>query len=62
MNNTDTAPNMSGRAVVVTGGASGIGKAIAEAFTSANGDRSPAVLDRRARRETSPSTSQTKRA
>lgn len=44
MNNTDTAPHTSGRAVVVTGGASGIGKAIAEAFT-ANGDR-VAVLDR----------------
>lgn len=44
MNNTDTAPQASGRAVVVTGGASGIGKAIAEAFT-ANGDR-VAVLDR----------------
>lgn len=44
MNNTDTSPHTSGRAVVVTGGASGIGKAIAEAFT-ANGDR-VAVLDR----------------
>lgn len=44
MNNTDTSPRRSGRAVVVTGGASGIGKAIAEAFT-ANGD-SVAVLDR----------------
>lgn len=44
MNNTDTSPHQSGRAVVVTGGASGIGKAIAEAFT-ANGDR-VAVLDR----------------
>lgn len=44
MNNTDTSPHRSGRAVVVTGGASGIGKAIAEAFT-ANGDR-VAVLDR----------------
>lgn len=44
MNNTYTSPNQSGRAVVVTGGASGIGKAIAEAFT-ANGDR-VAVLDR----------------
>ncbi|MCB5290996.1 SDR family NAD(P)-dependent oxidoreductase [Arthrobacter sp. SO3] len=44
MNNTDSAPSTSGRAVVVTGGASGIGKAIAEAFT-ANGDR-VAVLDR----------------
>ncbi|WP_346957934.1 SDR family NAD(P)-dependent oxidoreductase [uncultured Arthrobacter sp.] len=44
MNNTDTSPHRSGRAVVVTGGASGIGKAIADAFT-ANGDR-VAVLDR----------------
>lgn len=44
MNNTDTSPHTSGRAVVVTGGASGIGQAIAEAFT-ANGDR-VAVLDR----------------
>jgi 3-oxoacyl-[acyl-carrier protein] reductase len=44
MNNTESAPHPSGRAVVVTGGASGIGKAIAEAFT-ANGDR-VAVLDR----------------
>ena len=44
MNNTDTSLRASGRAVVVTGGASGIGKAIAEAFT-ANGDR-VTVLDR----------------
>jgi len=44
MNNPDTSRNTEGRAVVVTGGASGIGKAIAEAFT-ANGDR-VAVLDR----------------
>jgi len=44
MNNTDISGSPSGRAVVVTGGASGIGKAIAEAFT-ANGDR-VAVLDR----------------
>lgn len=44
MNNPDASPYAEGRAVVVTGGASGIGKAIAEAFT-ANGDR-VAVLDR----------------
>ena len=44
MNNPDASSNTEGRAVVVTGGASGIGKAIAEAFT-ANGDR-VAVLDR----------------
>ncbi len=44
MNNTDAFRRPAGRAVVVTGGASGIGKAIAEAFT-ANGDR-VAVLDR----------------
>ncbi len=44
MNNPDAFGNTEGRAVVVTGGASGIGKAIAEAFT-ANGDR-VAVLDR----------------
>lgn len=44
MQNTDTSPHSTGRAVVVTGGASGIGKAIAEAFT-ANGD-TVAVLDR----------------
>ena len=44
MNNPDASRNTEGRAVVVTGGASGIGKAIAEAFT-ANGDR-VAVLDR----------------
>ena len=44
MNNPDASRNAEGRAVVVTGGASGIGKAIAEAFT-ANGDR-VAVLDR----------------
>ena len=44
MNNPDASRNKEGRAVVVTGGASGIGKAIAEAFT-ANGDR-VAVLDR----------------
>ena len=44
MNNPDASRNPAGRAVVVTGGASGIGKAIAEAFT-ANGDR-VAVLDR----------------
>ena len=44
MNNPDATRHPKGRAVVVTGGASGIGKAIAEAFT-ANGDR-VAVLDR----------------
>jgi len=44
MNNPDASRNTEGRAVVVTGGASGIGKAIAEAFT-ANGDR-VVVLDR----------------
>lgn len=44
MNNPDASRNTEGRAVVITGGASGIGKAIAEAFT-ANGDR-VAVLDR----------------
>jgi 3-oxoacyl-[acyl-carrier protein] reductase len=44
MNNPDASRNAEGRAVVVTGGASGIGKAIAEAFT-VNGDR-VAVLDR----------------
>jgi len=44
MNNTDTDPYTRGRAVVVTGGASGIGKAIAQAFTAV-GDR-VAVLDR----------------
>jgi 3-oxoacyl-[acyl-carrier protein] reductase len=44
MNNPDASRNTEGRAVVVTGGASGIGKAIAEAFTT-NGDR-VAVLDR----------------
>lgn len=44
MNNPDASLHTNGRAVVVTGGASGIGKAIAEAFT-ANGDR-VAVLDR----------------
>ena len=44
MNNPDASRNTESRAVVVTGGASGIGKAIAEAFT-ANGDR-VAVLDR----------------
>ena len=44
MNNPDAFRNTEGRAVVVTGGASGIGKAIADAFT-ANGDR-VAVLDR----------------
>ena len=44
MNNPDASRNPEGRAVVITGGASGIGKAIAEAFT-ANGDR-VAVLDR----------------
>ena len=44
MNNPDASRYTEGRAVVVTGGASGIGKAIADAFT-ANGDR-VAVLDR----------------
>ncbi|WP_427174854.1 SDR family NAD(P)-dependent oxidoreductase [Arthrobacter sp. 92] len=44
MNNPEASRPIEGRAVVVTGGASGIGKAIAEAFT-ANGDR-VAVLDR----------------
>lgn len=44
MSNPDASRHTEGRAVVVTGGASGIGKAIAEAFT-ANGDR-VAVLDR----------------
>jgi 3-oxoacyl-[acyl-carrier protein] reductase len=44
MSNPDASRFAEGRAVVVTGGASGIGKAIAEAFT-ANGDR-VAVLDR----------------
>ncbi|MCI9869747.1 SDR family NAD(P)-dependent oxidoreductase [Arthrobacter humicola] len=44
MNNPDASRKTEGRAVVVTGGASGIGKAIAEAFT-ANGDR-VVVLDR----------------
>ena len=44
MDNPDFPRHTEGRAVVVTGGASGIGKAIAEAFT-ANGDR-VAVLDR----------------
>jgi len=44
MNNAEGSRPTEGRAVVVTGGASGIGKAIAEAFT-ANGDR-VAVLDR----------------
>jgi 3-oxoacyl-[acyl-carrier protein] reductase len=44
MNGPDASRRTKGRAVVVTGGASGIGKAIAEAFT-ANGDR-VAVLDR----------------
>lgn len=44
MNNPDASRTTEGRAVVITGGASGIGKAIAEAFT-ANGDR-VAVLDR----------------
>jgi 3-oxoacyl-[acyl-carrier protein] reductase len=44
MDNPDASRTPEGRAVVVTGGASGIGKAIAEAFT-ANGDR-VAVLDR----------------
>lgn len=44
MNNPDASRTTEGRAVVVTGGASGIGKAIAEAFT-ANGDR-VAILDR----------------
>lgn len=44
MNNPDASRFAEGRAVVVTGGGSGIGKAIAEAFT-ANGDR-VAVLDR----------------
>lgn len=44
MDNPDASRKTEGRAVVVTGGASGIGKAIAEAF-GANGDR-VAVLDR----------------
>ena len=44
MNNPEVSRHTEGRAVVVTGGASGIGKAIAEAFT-ASGDR-VAVLDR----------------
>jgi 3-oxoacyl-[acyl-carrier protein] reductase len=44
MNNPDASRFAEGRAVVVTGGASGIGKAIADAFT-ANGDK-VAVLDR----------------
>ena len=44
MNNPDASRFADGRVVVVTGGASGIGKAIADAFT-ANGDR-VAVLDR----------------
>ena len=44
MNNSEASRPTEGRAVVVTGGASGIGRAIAEAFT-ANGDR-VAVLDR----------------
>ncbi|MDZ4091264.1 MAG: SDR family oxidoreductase [Arthrobacter sp.] len=44
MNTSEGARPREGRAVVVTGGASGIGRAIAEAFT-ANGDR-VAVLDR----------------
>ena len=44
MDNPEVPRHTEGRAVVVTGGASGIGKAIAEAFT-ANGDR-VAVLDR----------------
>jgi 3-oxoacyl-[acyl-carrier protein] reductase len=44
MDNPDASRNREGRAVVVTGGASGIGKAIADAFI-ANGDR-VAVLDR----------------
>lgn len=44
MNNPEAARPTAGRAVVVTGGASGIGRAIADAFT-ANGDR-VAVLDR----------------
>ncbi len=44
MNNSEASRPTKGRGVVVTGGASGIGRAIAEAFT-ANGDR-VAVLDR----------------
>ena len=44
MNNSEGARPAEGRSVVVTGGASGIGRAIADAFT-ANGDR-VAVLDR----------------
>ncbi|SFT90941.1 SDR family NAD(P)-dependent oxidoreductase [Arthrobacter sp. ov118] len=44
MNNPDASRFAESRAVVVTGGASGIGKAIADAFT-ASGDR-VAVLDR----------------